>query len=453
MNKKVKISLQMFALFVALFAGSQVVSAATFTVGNDRNVCPVVNFTSIQAAINAAAPGDTVNVCPGIYVEQVTIEKNLTLRGIQVGSNKLIIVRPSNVVANDGSGASGINRARAAIILVRRAANQTANPNVTVQNIIVDGVNNNIQGCAPDFYGIFYRNASGSIIQNSIKNVRLSGSLFGCQTGEAIRAFADAGNGGYNLFIQENVIDNFQKTGIAVFGGDPAASPSLFLRVGIGRNTINGAGPNNQIGQNGIQLVGDFANFAANVPSFANFNTISNLIYLSQPGDDTASSGIALFDIGTVNTGATVLDVQDNNVNRTDVGIFGNGVSQATIRVNDVSNSVKFEGIILGPGGSQFPNNNNAFTNNRVFNSRTTGIAVIGDGNSLTNNRVNDADIGIAANGNNTVTGSTINNVRLAISNVGPNTTRPALNGRNGKNAEAIETVTFRYPTISATER
>lgn len=447
MNKKTKVILQAFAVLVALFAGAQVVSAATFTVGNNPNICPIVNFTTIQSAVDAAMPGDTVNVCPGTYTEQVTIEKSLTLRGIQVGSNKLIIVRPNTVVANDGSGANGVNRARAAIILVRRASGQMANPNVTVQNILVDGVNNGINGCAPDFYGIFYRNASGTIIQNSIKNIRLSGGLFGCQTGEAIRAFADDGNGGYNLFILENVIDNFQKTGITVFGGDPNASPSLFLRVAVGRNTINGAGPTNQIAQNGIQLAGDFAVFAANVPSFASFNTISNLSFTGNPAI-TGSAGILLFDIGTVNTGATVFDVQDNNINRTDSGILASGVSQTTFRVNDISNTIKFEGILLETTGSQFPNNNNTFTTNRVFNTKTTGIAVLGDGNQITNNRINDADIGIAANGSNTVSGSTINNVRLTISNVGP-----GLNRATTEFSRPSKAVTFRIPSFERAER
>jgi hypothetical protein len=42
--------------------------------------CNNAGYATIQAAINAANPGDTVNVCPGSYMENITINKaNLTV--------------------------------------------------------------------------------------------------------------------------------------------------------------------------------------------------------------------------------------------------------------------------------------------------------------------------------------------------------------------------------------
>src|SRR5262245_12291632 len=56
-----------------------------------------VAFTTIQAAVNAAAPGDTIFVCPGVYSEQVVVPSsrgNLTIRGFGAG---VTVLRPTVV--------------------------------------------------------------------------------------------------------------------------------------------------------------------------------------------------------------------------------------------------------------------------------------------------------------------------------------------------------------------
>lgn len=39
------------------------------------------DFPTIQAAINASNPGDTIKILPGTYTEQLTISKSLTIIG------------------------------------------------------------------------------------------------------------------------------------------------------------------------------------------------------------------------------------------------------------------------------------------------------------------------------------------------------------------------------------
>src|SRR3989440_3929483 len=43
------------------------------------------SYATIQAAVNAAMPGAIINVDAGVYSEQVTINKQLTVRGAQAG--------------------------------------------------------------------------------------------------------------------------------------------------------------------------------------------------------------------------------------------------------------------------------------------------------------------------------------------------------------------------------
>src|SRR3954452_18046369 len=57
-----------------------------------RVIAVPCDFATIQAAVNAAAPGDTVNIAAGTYIEQVVINKNLDLHG--AGAAATVIKAP-----------------------------------------------------------------------------------------------------------------------------------------------------------------------------------------------------------------------------------------------------------------------------------------------------------------------------------------------------------------------
>src|SRR5947207_9415884 len=63
--------------------------------------CDHPAYRKIQEAVNAAAPGDRVNVCPGTYTEQVVVpagKNNLTLRSVNTW--QAVIKAPATMVAD-----------------------------------------------------------------------------------------------------------------------------------------------------------------------------------------------------------------------------------------------------------------------------------------------------------------------------------------------------------------
>jgi len=94
MKTRVPFPIPVLAVFAFFLASSTAALAATIRWVNDPpntysppgTSCTNPGYPTIGAAVAAAAPGDTIRVCPGLYAEQVQVNvNNLTLLGAQAG--------------------------------------------------------------------------------------------------------------------------------------------------------------------------------------------------------------------------------------------------------------------------------------------------------------------------------------------------------------------------------
>jgi hypothetical protein len=126
-------------------------------------------YTSIQAAIVAASPGDTITIGPGSYDENVVVNKSVTLEGS--GNGTVIYPAVSNPVCSPGSLCAG---AASDIVLVE------AN-NVTITNLRLSGDNPKLSGVVVGGEDIDARNGiivnyeAGVYNNLTVSNVKVTG--------------------------------------------------------------------------------------------------------------------------------------------------------------------------------------------------------------------------------------------------------------------------------------
>jgi hypothetical protein len=377
--------------------------SATLLVDDDKVECPNAGFTSIQAAVNAAGSGDRINVCPGIYREQVKVNKPLTIRGIEVGNQHLSLIMPNAVLANSTSTTTG--NPIAAIFLVE------GTERVTLTHLAIDGANNGLADCSANLVGIFYRNASGTIQDGAVRNIQLAPSLFGCQAGLGV--LVQSGGGGRSrVDILNNSIHDYQKNGIV--------ASEARTEVRISGNGVSGIGSTPLIAQNGIQV-----SFGAK--GEIDNNTVINHLYAQCTAASCPffAANILVFESDDVT-------VSRNSTGNAQVNIYYQG-DRGEVFHNTILQSPVFDGIDL-------VGDRNHANGNDVKNSGAAGVFVLGNRNEVNNNQINEAPIGIfqdTPSSNNHFNGNDFDNVGLnvvlvpglaarTLQNAPPNTVRNA---------------------------
>lgn len=282
-------------------------------------------LTHIQAAVDAAHPGATIYVCPGTYDEQVAVKKpNVKIVG--AGASQTTI-RPS--VGSINTVALGTGLPSVAILVVDGVTG------VGVRELAVDGSAATLPSECPPYFGVFYRNASGTV-----DSVHVTGVQQCVSVGIFVQS-PEGGGGAAVVTVRDTFVDNYGVVGIACneIGTDCTIRSSM----------ITGSGQPSEVASNGVQIAFGAGGRVTN-------NVVrGHLCGLDVCGPDPLTqdraAGILVFQAprGTIISG--------NELSNNDVGIWlieGDGCCRTT--KNTLSDNRQF-GIIIQDGSNQTSKN------------------------------------------------------------------------------------------------
>jgi hypothetical protein len=200
----------------AEYDGTQLVAENTFSTGTVYIESTGNVFTTIQAAVNAASAGDTLIVSEGVFEENVTLDKSITILGANAG------------VAGTDAARSGESMLDGQFVI--------AADNITIDGFQVDGGGSQSSGVR----------GTGT---SAYSDVSIANSVFTGQAGQAILwGFGQGGGAGSeNWSISDNLING-------IVGNDASAMRLENINgLTISGNTIEHNDDANS-GRRGIQL-------------------------------------------------------------------------------------------------------------------------------------------------------------------------------------------------------
>jgi len=195
-------------------------TAALYFAGSVINIDTSEVFWTIQSAVDNADPCNTIIVLPGLYVEQVFINKDLTLQGLPGA----IIQAPSTMTGYT------IPESTHTFYPVVFADGGSGIISVEVKGFEIDGADN--VGSYDYHVGILYRNVQpGTHLSRIADNVIHSMGTNGQQT-FGILIYGDS-----DVLVEDNTISEFSRGGIGVLG-DAGMVPDPV--VSIDENIVTG---------------------------------------------------------------------------------------------------------------------------------------------------------------------------------------------------------------------
>ena len=267
-----------------------------------HNLTQDTYFSTIQAAIDAANAGDSIEAAAGTYPEQLNITKSLHLSGAGAGAST--IQAPASLPAS-------------------------SNPTSAIVIISGGGVDAELTGftvsgpgpfaCGSIAAGIVVRDgANADIHDNTVQDVRDS-TFSGCQNGVAILVGRQSWTTSGTATLTNNTISGYQKGGIMVDNTGSSAT--------ITNNIVTGVGTTDVIAQNGIQISrGATATLSGNTVTGNSFHLTGNTW-------DWGSAGILLYDSGAVSLAG------GNTITGNDQNLYNSGAAGLTLGAETIGSS------------------------------------------------------------------------------------------------------------------
>lgn len=220
-----------FGFFIDSFS----MSSSSSHVVDDDLACPGATFSTITAAIAAAANGDTIQVCSGTYNEEVTVNKD-GVRIIGVGSGVTTVSGPIDGVAGGSTFHLNASNVELAGFTITRAGNNATdwnNANLTSAGVAIQGLSytgnvihdNVITGMRT---AIDINASGGHTVRNNMIDFNHTGMIMRNQTD--------------NLMVVENFITNNRTVGVLFLdaSGGTNSPVQTALNSNFANNNISG---------------------------------------------------------------------------------------------------------------------------------------------------------------------------------------------------------------------
>ncbi|HWE00903.1 MAG TPA: NPCBM/NEW2 domain-containing protein, partial [Tepidisphaeraceae bacterium] len=354
-------------------------------------------YETIQAAVNAAAPGAVIDVDAGTYAERVTINKSLTILGAQAGVDARSNPRQAGIgesivtgaALTDGSISCGFHVTANDVTIegftvegntsdsIASGAGIVIAPGVSGTHVLDNIVQNNVSG-------LFLANASATDAAVIQYNVFRNNNNSGQNNGRGIYTDATVSGGNLtNVTIDSNTFfENYGDTGVEAAVGLESATANSQSNIRITDNMMDSNGKSVlAYDVNNLVITGNVSTYNRDTPSGAmrfeggdvNVTIQGNIIY-ANPG---AAIRIDNKTIGANNSGFTITgnDIYDNGIDTNHEGLLINsGQYSGTLKAQN-----NWWGSASGPGGDGPGTGDRVYANGNGITDSPWATAPIGN--------------------------------------------------------------------------